>query len=49
MAFTQETKPKIKNNSPIVRIEIRVSRLLKESVGMAPEYLLMNGWATQQA
>ena len=30
MAFTHETKPKIKNNSPIMRIEITESRFVKE-------------------
>ena len=29
MAFTQETKPKIKNMNPIIRMEIWVSLLLK--------------------
>src|SRR6185436_12976774 len=28
IAFNQETKPKIKNNSPMMRIEINVCRLL---------------------
>ena len=29
MALTHETKPKIKNNSPIMRIEITESRFVK--------------------
>ena len=35
MALTQETKPKMKNNNPIMRIEILVSRLVNEPTGMA--------------
>ncbi len=49
MAFTHETNPKIKNKIPIVRIEIRVLRLLNESVGMAPKALLMNDSATTRS
>ena len=47
MAFTQETNPKIKNNNPMMRIEIRVSRLLKDSVGMAAKALLIDNLVRQ--
>ena len=30
MAFTHDTKPKIKNNIPIMKIEIKLSRFDKE-------------------
>jgi len=36
IAFTHETKPKIKNNIPIMKIEITASRFVKElTLGLA--------------
>ncbi len=41
MALTHETKPKIKNNKPMMRIEIKVSRLVNELASIAAAILLM--------
>ena len=40
MEFTQEIKPKIKNNRPIMRIEIYVSRLVMELTSAITELVL---------
>jgi hypothetical protein len=41
MALTHETKPKMKNNTPMIKIEIRVSRWLNALAWMGGVELFM--------
>jgi hypothetical protein len=41
IAFTQETKPKIKNRRPIMRMEINVLRLVKEPASIVVAAMLL--------
>ena len=41
MAFTHETKPKIKNSSPMMRIEIKESLLVKELTSIVVAIVLL--------
>ena len=40
IAFTHETKPKIKNSTPMMRIEIKESLLLKELTSIVDAIVL---------
>ena len=40
IAFTHDTKPKIKKSNPMIRIEIKESRLVKELTSMVGDIVL---------
>lgn len=41
MAFIHEIKPKIKNSNPIIRIEIKESRLVRELTSTVADIVLL--------